>query len=98
MKQKMKNAEQVAELLKIIAHPIRLMVICLLREREYYALEIQEALGTTKGNISQHMKILLMNKIIGKRHEANRTYFSLKDKNLHKLIETMEKIYCSCKE
>lgn len=91
---KMEKAEQLAELLKLLAHPLRLMIICLLNDKEMYAQELLEALGTTKGNISQHIKLLLMKNIIKKRHEANRIYYSVKDENVHQLIKQMEKIYC----
>jgi ArsR family transcriptional regulator len=94
IEKKMENAIRVADILKNIAHPTRLMIVCLLKEREMFAQEILEALGTTKGNISQHLKILLLNQIISSRHEANRIYYSLKDEALYSLMEYMEKHYC----
>lgn len=92
--QKQQQAYVLADILKVVAHPLRLMIICLLKDGEMYVQDIVDMLGTTKGNISQHLKILLLNKIVSQRHEGNRIGYSIKDSNIQTLIAEMEKIYC----
>jgi DNA-binding transcriptional ArsR family regulator len=56
----MENAqiEDVARLLKSIAHPIRLKILCLLQDGELSVGDLLAVVGTTNGNLSQHLAIL----------------------------------------
>ena len=89
-----KNAEEVAEYLGLLAHPLRLLIVCLLLQKELCAMEIIAELGTTKGNISQHLKLLLLKKMVSRRREANRVYFQIADKKLAVIIKTLKECCC----
>jgi ArsR family transcriptional regulator len=91
---KFQTAENVSELLKGIAHPIRLMIICHLQNKEVCASDLQKSCGTTLGNISQHLKILTLKNLIKKRKEANRIYYSISDARLGSLIKSLSSLYC----
>ena len=47
-----------ASLLKSIAHPFRLEILCLLQDREMTVGEISKVLQTSDANVSQHLAIL----------------------------------------
>lgn len=89
-----KNAEEMAEYLSLLAHPLRLLMVCLLLQQEMCAMEIIEELGTTKGNISQHLKLLLLKKMVSRRREGNRVYFQIADKKLARIIKTLKDCCC----
>ena len=88
------KAEGVAGMLSCIAHPSRLMIICMLLKREMYVREFIEKLGTTKGNISQHLRVLADRGLIQKRRDGNRIFYSIKDPKLADLIARIKKLYC----
>jgi ArsR family transcriptional regulator len=88
------KAEGIAGMLSCIAHPTRLMIICMLVKREMFVHEVVEKLGTTKGNISQHLRVLADRGLIQKRRDGNRIFYSLKDPNLADLIARIKKLYC----
>jgi len=88
------NAEKVSGILHILANPVRLIIVCSLLKKEMCAKELLELVGTTKGNISQHLKILLLKKLICKRKEGNHIYYSIADFHLKTVIECLNKSYC----
>jgi DNA-binding transcriptional ArsR family regulator len=88
------KAEGIAGLLSCISHPLRLMAICMLLKREMFVNELMEGLGTTKGNISQHLRVLVDRGLLKKRREGNRIFYSVKDRNLAELVSSIKKLYC----
>lgn len=81
-------------MLSCIAHPSRLMIICMLLKREMFVQELIEKLGTTKGNISQHLRVLADRQLIQKRRDGNRIFYSIKDPKLAELIAGIKALYC----
>lgn len=90
----MENAEHVAQLLRGISSPLRLLLLCNLLEGELFVNEINERLGTTAGNISQHLRVLELNGFVQKRRAGFRTYYRIKDKRIRKVINLLHKLYC----
>ena len=93
-----KDAEKVAKVLKNLSHPLRLKILCCLLKKDLYAGDITECLGTTKGNISQHLNKLLEQSFIQRQRIANRHLYSIKDQRVGQLIETIALLYkTNCK-
>ena len=88
------NAEKLAKTLRHIAHPLRLLIICMLAKKELFVGEILDELGTTKGNISQHLRILADNGLIAHRRDGNKIIYRIQDKKLVRLLDAMKKLYC----
>ncbi len=77
-----------------ISHPFRLLIICMLLKREMFVNELLEKLGTSKGNISQHLRVLSDHGLIAKRRDGNRIFYSIKDPKLADLIARIKALYC----
>ncbi len=90
-----KQIESIAEMLKSIAHPIRLKILCFLMEGEKNVGEIESEFGSTISNISQHLTVLRKANIINRRKEANFMYYTLKDENVSNLMRTIKINFCS---
>ncbi len=84
-----------SELLKSIAHPIRLKILCFLIDGEKTVSQIEKEFGSTISNISQHLTILRKMYIINRRKEANFMYYSLKDDRVLSLIKTLKNLFCA---
>ncbi|MCH4543756.1 ArsR family transcriptional regulator, partial [Ochrobactrum sp. A-1] len=52
------RATEVAELLKTLSHPARLMLACTLAEREYSVGELEGVLGIHQPTLSQQLGVL----------------------------------------
>ena len=87
-----------ATLLKSIAHPFRLQILCLLQDKEMTVGEISRTIKTTDANISQHLSILRNQGILGTRKEANFIYNRITDNRITSLIETMQGLFCKIEE
>lgn len=86
--------EQITGLLKTIAHPIRLKILCLLQEKEMSVGELREVVKTTNANVSQHLTILRNQGIISFRKDANFIYNRISDPKILELIGTMRQLFC----
>ncbi len=94
MKFNEQQVDIVTELLKSIAHPIRMKILCFLLEGEKNVGEIEQQFGSTISNISQHLTVLRKANIIDRRKEANFMFYSIKDNNILKLMETLKNNFC----
>jgi len=91
----LQHADKAARVLATIAHPLRLLIICMLVEKERFVGEILDALGTTKGNISQHLRLLENKGLVSKRREGAHIFYSIKDPKIVDLLRTVRSLYCS---
>jgi len=66
-----------AEILKALAHPVRLEVLHLLGRREVPFGELQLALGITKANLSQHLAVLRKARIVTDRRRGVNALYRL---------------------
>jgi len=84
----------IAGMLKTMAHPIRLKILCLLQDREMTVGDIREEVKTTNANVSQHLSILRNQGIIDYRKDANFIYNRINDTRVLELMQIMHKLYC----
>lgn len=84
-----------SEILKSIAHPIRLKILCFLMDGEKTVGEIEKEFGSTISNISQHLTVLRKAQIINRRKEANFMFYTIKDTNVLTLIKTLKSCFCT---
>ena len=86
--------DDVARLLKSIAHPIRLKILCLLQDGELSVGDLLTAVQTTNGNLSQHLAILRHQGIIVSHKEANFIYNRIADPRILSLMRGMQSLFC----
>ena len=55
---KQEHIDMASRVLKAIAHPLRLKILCVLGSEELSVQEIVDCVGTSQSNISQHLAIL----------------------------------------
>ncbi|MGC8927098.1 MAG: ArsR/SmtB family transcription factor [Myxococcota bacterium] len=66
-----------ANLLKVLAHEVRLMIIFSLKDREKNVSELLDEIDVEQSTLSKHLSILRMNNIVGDRREGNNIYYKL---------------------
>lgn len=94
MKLLIEHSRHAAEMLKGIAHELRLLIICNLSDGEKSVLELAEFLGTSQSNVSQHLAKLRTLGILETRRDANQVFYSVKNPGTLDLIRTIQKAYC----
>jgi ArsR family transcriptional regulator, virulence genes transcriptional regulator len=88
------NAEQASDLLKSLANPARLLVLCALVSREHTVGELEELTGLSQSAISQHLARLRESELVATRREAQRIFYSLNNDEVAAVLETLHGIYC----
>jgi ArsR family transcriptional regulator, virulence genes transcriptional regulator len=89
-----KEITDVAALLKAMAHPIRLEILCRLQGGELSVGELQATVQTTNGNLSQHLTILRKQGILACRREANFIYNRISDPQVAALTASLQSLFC----
>jgi ArsR family transcriptional regulator len=84
-----KEREAAAEVLKALAHPVRLGVVELLAGGEKTCTELYDELGCSQSMMSQQLKILCRQGLVDVRKEGTVKYCSLKNRDFLKLFGCM---------
>jgi|GEM_PF-3921767 len=88
------EAVVISGLLGVLQHPIRLMMVCELLEGEVCAGDLTSRFGTTKGNISQHLTLLLRQGIVERESRANKNFYRIKDPRVAVLLRVLKENFC----
>lgn len=78
-----------AELLRALAHPKRLEIIHLLRNRSLTVGEIQEMLDLPQANLSQHLTILRHAKVVTTKKKGKQIFYKLSHGNFIKASDLL---------
>ena len=72
-----KRYELQAEVLKALAHPIRLAIVQFLSREEKCVCDIVAYVGTSQSNISKHLSVMKQAGILSDRKEGLSVYYRL---------------------
>lgn len=81
-----KVAEHVAEVMKAVAHPVRLQIIELLEKREMCVGDIVEAVGGKQAITSQQLNMMRDKGVLSSRRDGNKVFYRIENKNVIKLL------------
>jgi ArsR family transcriptional regulator len=81
--------EDTAELLKALAHPVRLKIIGFLASGKKCVKHIWEALDLPQPNVSQHLSVLRNRGILGYKREGSIVCYYIKDKRVLDLYKNL---------
>ncbi|SRR5690554_4431322 len=86
-----KKLEQVAFILKTIAHPVRLAIVDLLDKNKKMAVnDIAEQLGLEQSITSHHLNNMKIKGILQSEREGKNMYYSIKLEEVIKVIACIE--------
>ncbi|MEZ5775857.1 MAG: metalloregulator ArsR/SmtB family transcription factor [Hyphomicrobiaceae bacterium] len=87
-------SEEAARLLKAMANPVRLRILCMLAEAEMPVGEIASRLDIREQATSQQLAQLRLEGLIVPRKDAQRVYYRLASGNVGQVLDTLRNIYC----
>jgi DNA-binding transcriptional ArsR family regulator len=92
MKPNKEKLEKAAFVLKSIAHPTRLWIICLLeKHEELHVNQLCELTGCEQSLLSHHLSNLKLKGILSARREGVNVYYQLKEKNIIPVLNCIDK-------
>ena len=89
-----KNAVHVTALLKAIANPARLVILCQLVEGERSVGALERAVGLSQSAISQHLAVLRRGDVVTSRREGQTVFYSLASADVVTLMGTLHEVFC----
>jgi ArsR family transcriptional regulator, virulence genes transcriptional regulator len=88
------NAARACNLLKAMANPTRLMVLCQIAEGEKSVGELAQAVGQSQSSLSQHLTVLRHKNLVVARRVGQTVYYSLASEEAASVMETLYELFC----
>jgi len=88
------HAEEASRLIKELANPQRLRVLCSLTKGELSVGELNEHVELSQSALSQHLARLRAQGLVNTRRDAQTINYSLADGPAKRVMATLYEIYC----
>ncbi|MCC4799010.1 transcriptional regulator [Enterovibrio norvegicus] len=88
------DAKEAAEVLRILSHPERLIVLCQLREGERNVSQLLENSTLSQSAFSQHLSVLRQANLVTTRKSSQSVYYSLSVPKVKHLIDAIQCAWC----
>ena len=88
------RAEDATRLMKAMASPVRLKILCSLVEGEMAVGAMVERIGLREANVSQHLSLLRRDGVVATRRDGQTIYYRLSDPAALAVRETLYGIFC----
>lgn len=89
------QAGQAATLLRALANPTRLMLLCSLVEGEHSVGELNERIPLSQSALSQHLARLREEKLVATRRQSQTIFYRIADPMVLELIAPLHRRFCS---
>lgn len=90
----LEKIEQAARCLKALAHPLRLAILCALREQEYCVQELETLTGSSQSNMSSHLATMRDRGILTTRKDGASVYYQVRDPKMFEFLDILQALYC----
>ena len=91
----MAQAAKASKLLRSLSHETRLLILCLLTERDEMSVsEIEEIVKLPQATVSQQLARLRLEKLVLTRREGRIIYYRIADKDVINIIESLYELFC----
>jgi DNA-binding transcriptional ArsR family regulator len=87
-------AGRASDLLKALANPHRLMMVCQLIEGERSVGELVEFLGIRDSTVSQHLAVLRRDGVVSARREGQTIRYAIASAEAREVVRTLYCVYC----
>ncbi|OYU48430.1 MAG: transcriptional regulator [Rhizobiales bacterium PAR1] len=92
--QLMRKARKASDFLKALGHENRLLLLCLLAEKERSVSELENILAMRQPAVSQQLGRLRLDGIVTTRREGKAIYYSIARDDVRQVISILYKIFC----
>lgn len=84
-----------SDFLKALANPSRLMILCLLNDRELSVGELEDRLGLRQPTLSQQLARLRDDDLVVTRRDGKQIFYSLASEEVRRMIALLDELFCS---
>ncbi len=90
----LKNAREASDFLKALSQGSRLLVLCLLAEKERSVSELEAILSIRQSALSQQLARLRYDDLVTTRRDGKQIYYSIADDDVRRVISVVYDIFC----
>ncbi len=88
------NAREAADLLKALAHESRLLILCLLIERERTVSELEQVLQLRQSAVSQQLARLRADDLVEARRDGKNIFYSIARPEVVAIVGSLYQAFC----
>ncbi|KAF0183324.1 MAG: ArsR family transcriptional regulator [Alphaproteobacteria bacterium] len=88
-------ADEASELLKALASPHRLLIVCRLIEGEQTVGALAATLGVRESLVSQHLAVLRRERIVSARRDGQSMHYAVSSPRARAVVETIARQFCA---
>lgn len=90
----MRKARKASDFLKALSHENRLLLLCLLAEKERTVTELENILSLRQPMVSQQLARLRLDQMVSTRRDGKAIYYSLANDDVRRMISVIYDIFC----
>lgn len=91
----MRRARNASDFLKALSHENRLLLLCMLAERERTVTELENILSLRQPMVSQQLARLRLDRLVETRREGKAIYYKLANEDVRRVIAVLYDIFCN---
>ncbi|GAA4030388.1 metalloregulator ArsR/SmtB family transcription factor [Actimicrobium antarcticum] len=88
------GAAKACALLKVLANPDRLRLLCQLTQGELCVSELETALGIVQPTLSQQLSVLRDENMVLTRRDGKQIYYSIASAEAMAVLQVLYQLYC----
>jgi DNA-binding transcriptional ArsR family regulator len=91
---RLRTARDASDFLKALSQESRLLVLCLLAEKERSVSELEAILSIRQSALSQQLARLRYDDLVTTRRDGKQIYYSIADDDVRRVISLVYDIFC----
>lgn len=95
MNQMRQSAGAAALMLRSLAHPDRLLLLCQLSQGELCVSDLESQLGIPQPNLSQQLGVLRREGLVATRRDGKHIFYRVADQRVLNLLQTLYALFCA---
>jgi len=89
------NIENAGQCLKVLSHPGRLRIMCVLRGGEQTVQNLEYYTGIRQTTLSQHLSLLKSRGVLVSRRETTYSFYRIANDQITELFDLIKEIFCT---
>ena len=90
-------ADQACRMMKVLANPDRLLILCQLSQGERRVGELEDLLGIVQPTLSQQLTVLRSEELVSTRREGKNIHYALTNSKALAVMHVLYEQFCVCK-
>lgn len=89
-------ADQACRMMKVLANPDRLLILCQLSQGERRVGELEDLLGIVQPTLSQQLTVLRGEELVSTRREGKNIHYALTNPKALAVMQVLYEQFCVC--